>query len=77
MFHGATMLREPDLGPLFRESGREVIMMAGRNNRPKNNGPAGHPSHIEQYREEFAIDLTSKEQDGEQAGKKDKTRFTM
>lgn len=50
--------------------------MAGRNNRPKNNGPAGHPSQIEQYREEFAIDLTKNDPES-QADKKDKTRYTM
>lgn len=51
--------------------------MAGRNNRPKNNGPAGHPSQIDQYREEFSIDLTEKPENEQQADKKDKTRFTM
>ncbi|WP_158606601.1 hypothetical protein [Paenibacillus ginsengarvi] len=50
--------------------------MAGRNNRPKKTGPAGHPSQIEQYREEFSIDLSANQETNE-AGRKDKTRFTM
>ncbi|MFK7691829.1 hypothetical protein [Paenibacillus sp. HJGM_3] len=31
--------------------------MTGRNSRPDNNGPAGHPSRIDQYRSEFPTDM--------------------
>ncbi|WP_170143701.1 hypothetical protein [Paenibacillus flagellatus] len=47
--------------------------MAGRNNRPKKNGPAGHPSQLDQYREEFSVDLTEEKEHN----RKDKTRYTM
>ncbi|MEF3301593.1 hypothetical protein [Paenibacillus sp. GYB003] len=50
--------------------------MSGRNNRPKNNGPAGHPSQIDQYREHFNVDLSEKPEQNE-AERKDQTRFTM
>lgn len=53
-----------------------VNTMAGRNNRPKNNGPAGHPSQIDQYREEFSIDM-SKQPPEHDENRKDKTRYTM
>ncbi|MDF2723401.1 MAG: hypothetical protein K0Q59_3076 [Paenibacillus sp.] len=56
---------------------KEVSEMAGRNNRPKKNGPAGHPSHIEQYRDEFALDMDKVENGEDTTNKKDKTRYTM
>ncbi|MBD2865168.1 hypothetical protein [Paenibacillus oceani] len=49
--------------------------MAGRNNRPKKNGPAGHPSQLDQYREEFALDLTEKPENEKE--RTDKTRYTQ
>lgn len=30
--------------------------MSGRNSKPKNNGPASHPSRIEQYRDKLRKD---------------------
>lgn len=51
--------------------------MAGRNNRPKKNGPAGHPSQLDQYREEFSVDFSENDRADREETKTDKTRFTQ
>lgn len=37
--------------------------MTGRNNRPDPNGQIGHPSQLDQYREEFSEDLETRSAD--------------